>query len=60
MKVLVYGSGPLGSLFAALLVDGGNEVSIVARGRRLYSHFDPAAPQMPEGSAEIPLDWSPI
>jgi ketopantoate reductase len=27
---------------------------------RLYPHFDPATPLMPEGSAEIPLDWSPI
>ena len=35
MKVLVYGSGPLGSLFAAQLDDGGNEVSIVARGQRI-------------------------
>ena len=34
-KVLVYGSGPLGSLFAARLRQGGNDVSILARGRRL-------------------------
>jgi ketopantoate reductase len=27
---------------------------------RLYPHFDPAAPLMPEGSAEIPLDWRGI
>jgi hypothetical protein len=25
--------------------------------RRLYRHLDPDAPLMPEGSAEIPLDW---
>jgi hypothetical protein len=24
---------------------------------RLYPHLDPNAPLMPEGSAEIPLDW---
>jgi 2-dehydropantoate 2-reductase len=24
---------------------------------RLYIYFDPAAPRVPEGSAEIPLDW---
>jgi len=24
---------------------------------RLYPHLDPEAPLMPEGSAEIPLDW---
>jgi ketopantoate reductase len=34
-KILVYGTGPLGSLFAARLGQGGNEVSILARGQRL-------------------------
>ena len=34
-RVLVYGSGPLGTLFAARLQQGGNEVSILARGKRL-------------------------
>ena len=34
-KILVYGSGPLGSLFATRLAQGGNDVSILARGRRL-------------------------
>ena len=34
-KILVYGAGPLGSLFAARLQEGGNEVSILARGQRL-------------------------
>jgi ketopantoate reductase len=34
-KILVYGAGPLGSLFAARLQEGGNEVSILARGHRL-------------------------
>ncbi len=24
---------------------------------RLYPHLDPDTPPMPEGSAEIPLDW---
>lgn len=27
---------------------------------RLYSYLDPAAPLMPEGSAEIPLDWRAV
>ncbi|MCX6031898.1 MAG: hypothetical protein NT169_21695 [Chloroflexi bacterium] len=27
---------------------------------RLYAHFDPAAPPMREGSAEIPLDWRAV
>ena len=34
-KILVYGAGPLGSLFAARLQQGGNDVSILARGQRL-------------------------
>ncbi|MGD8519407.1 MAG: 2-dehydropantoate 2-reductase N-terminal domain-containing protein, partial [Anaerolineae bacterium] len=34
-QILVYGTGPLGSLFAARLQQGGNEVSILARGQRL-------------------------
>jgi 2-dehydropantoate 2-reductase len=34
-KILVYGTGPLGSLFAARLQEGGNDVSILARGQRL-------------------------
>ncbi|MFN2150670.1 MAG: ketopantoate reductase family protein, partial [Anaerolineales bacterium] len=34
-RILVYGAGPLGSLFAARLQQGGNEVSILARGQRL-------------------------
>lgn len=35
MKVLVYGAGPLGSLFASRLQEGGHEVSLLARGQRL-------------------------
>ena len=35
MKILVYGAGPLGSLLAGRLQRGGNEVSLLARGRRL-------------------------
>ncbi|MFN2220387.1 MAG: ketopantoate reductase family protein [Anaerolineae bacterium] len=34
-RILVYGAGPLGSLFAARLQQGGNDVSILARGKRL-------------------------
>jgi len=34
-RILVYGAGPLGSLFAARLQEGGNDVSILARGQRL-------------------------
>ncbi len=35
MKILVCGSGPLGSLFAARLHQGGHEVTLLARGGRL-------------------------
>ncbi len=35
MKILVYGAGPLGSLFAARLMEGGQDVSLLARGQRL-------------------------
>jgi choline dehydrogenase-like flavoprotein len=34
-KILVYGAGPLGSLFAARLQEGGNDVSLLSRGKRL-------------------------
>ena len=34
-KILIYGAGPLGSLFAARLQQGGNDVAILARGGRL-------------------------
>jgi 2-dehydropantoate 2-reductase len=35
MKILVYGAGVLGSLCAARLKEGGNDVSLLARGSRL-------------------------
>ncbi len=35
MRILVYGTGPLGSLFAARLQEAGQNVSILARGQRL-------------------------
>lgn len=35
MKILVYGAGPLGSIIAAKLHEGGHEVAILARGQRL-------------------------
>ncbi len=35
MKILVYGAGNIGSLYAALLQESGHDVSILARGRRL-------------------------
>ncbi len=35
MKILIYGAGPLGSLFAARLQKAGHRVSILARGQRL-------------------------
>ena len=35
MRILVYGAGPLGSLFAAQLHEAGHDVAILARGQRL-------------------------
>ena len=35
MKILVYGAGVVGTLYAARLQDGGNDVTVVARGQRL-------------------------
>ncbi len=35
MKILVYGAGNMGSLYAALLKKSGHDVSILARGKRL-------------------------
>ena len=35
MKILFYGAGVLGSLYAARLQETGQEVSILARGQRL-------------------------
>lgn len=34
-KILVYGAGPLGSLFASRLLEGGHDVTLLARGQRL-------------------------
>ena len=33
--ILVYGAGVIGTLYAARLQDGGNHVTVVARGQRL-------------------------
>ena len=35
MRILVFGAGPLGSLFAARLHQGGHQVALIARGKRL-------------------------
>ena len=35
MRILVYGAGNIGSLYAGLLQDAGEDVSILARGKRL-------------------------
>ena len=35
MKILIYGAGPLGSLFAARLTEAGHDVALLARGQRL-------------------------
>lgn len=35
MKILFYGAGPRGSMYAVRLQESGHEVSILARGQRL-------------------------
>jgi len=35
MRILIFGAGPLGSLFAARLHQGGQQVALLARGQRL-------------------------
>ena len=35
MRILIYGAGVLGSLYAALLAKAGYDISIYARGKRL-------------------------
>ena len=35
MKILIFGAGPLGSLYAARLIEAGHDVSLLARGQRL-------------------------
>ena len=35
MNILVYGAGNIGSLYASLLKESGQEVSLLARGKRL-------------------------
>jgi 2-dehydropantoate 2-reductase len=37
MKILVYGAGVLGSVYAAYLQKAGHDVSILARGQRLVN-----------------------
>ncbi len=37
MKILVYGAGVIGSVYAALLQEAGNDVTLVARGARAVS-----------------------
>ena len=37
MKILVYGAGNIGSLYAAKLKDAGHDVTILARGTRLHA-----------------------
>ena len=35
MRILVYGAGNIGSLYAGLLAESGQQVVVLARGRRL-------------------------
>ncbi len=35
MRILIYGAGVIGSLYAVMLSDAGYDVSVYARGKRL-------------------------
>ncbi|WP_440901963.1 ketopantoate reductase family protein [Actinosynnema sp.] len=53
VKLLVYGAGALGSLFAARLHEAGHEVSLLARGARLASVRAHGVRLAQEGRAEV-------
>ena len=38
MRILIYGAGVIGSLYGAQLAEAGHDVSVYARGLRLYPH----------------------
>jgi ketopantoate reductase len=40
MKILIYGAGPMGSLFAVRLHEAGHDVALLARGQRLHDLLD--------------------
>lgn len=53
MKILVFGAGVLGSLYAAKLQQSGQDVTILARGERLRQIRENGILLREEGSAEI-------
>jgi hypothetical protein len=52
MKILVFGAGPLDSLFAARLFEADHYVSL--------SYFDPQTPPMPEDESQIAMNWRAV
>src|SRR3954469_6420882 len=52
MKMLVYGAGVLGSLFAVRMHEAGNDVSLLARGGRLASLREHGV-QLAEGDSPV-------
>ena len=59
MKILVYGAGNIGSLYAGLLKESGQDVSTPATDR-LYQYLDANAEPIPAGSSEIPVNWNAL
>lgn len=53
MKILVYGAGVTGSLYAARLSDAGHDVSLLARGARLASLREHGLQLVEDGSQEV-------
>lgn len=53
MKILVYGAGVTGSLYAARLSDAGHDVSLLARGARLSSLREHGLQLAEEGSSQV-------
>ena len=56
MKILFYGAGVMGSLYAARLKDSGQDISVLAR-ERLYTYTDPDVQPVADGSARIAINW---
>jgi 2-dehydropantoate 2-reductase len=54
MRILVFGAGALGTLYAARLAMAGNEVALLARGRRLEALREGGVRIRPRGSRTLP------
>ena len=55
MRILVYGAGNIGTLYAALLKESGQDVSILARGERLAAIRDRGVQLEEVGTGKLTL-----